>query len=181
MSVGLSVTAASLAATNKTVNDWFAAVKDAARDAAVGLAKEVLDNALINSPQFSGDYTASWRVSPKVVDYTFNNDAIPGAARWGQHGDVPEPFGRGDPEAIEYAERHNAYVWGMISFGDTIYISNSSQHAEAYVWKIENNQIRFRRPNMGAYRVGQNAIEKIARRHPKITKTQLESWKALGT
>ena len=72
-------------------------------------------------------------------------------------------------------------MWSTIKLGGTVYITNSAQHEDAYAWKIENNQITFRTPNMGAYRVGQNAVEKIARRHPNITKAQLNSWKALGT
>ena len=179
MSVALSVS--NLSEVNSKVKAWFGAVEDAARDAVVGLAKEVLDNALINSPQYSGDYTASWRVTSKVIDYTYEKDAIPGAARWNQGSGGPEPFGRGDQQAIDFALAHNAAVWSTIKLGGTVYITNSAQHEDAYAWKIENNQITFRTPNMGAYRVGQNAVEKIARRHPTITKAQLNSWKALGT
>ena len=179
MSVALSVS--NLAEVNGTVKKWFGAVEDAARDAVVGLAKEVLDNALINSPQYSGDYTASWRVSPGVIDYTYEQDAISGAARWNQGAGGPEPFGRGDQKAIDFALTHNAAVWPTIKLGGTVYITNSAQHEDAYAWKIENNEITFRTPNMGAYRVVQNAVEKIARRHPTITKAQLNSWKALGT
>ena len=179
MSVALSVS--NLAEVNSKVKAWFGAVEDAARDAVVGLAKEVLDNALINSPQYSGDYTASWRVTVNHIDTTYEKDAIPGAARWNQDKDGPAPFGRGDQQAIEFALAHNAAVWSTIKLGGTVYITNSAQHEDAYAWKIENNQITFRTPNMGAYRVGQNAVEKIARRHPTITKAQLNSWKALGT
>ena len=179
MSVALSVS--NLSEVNSKVKAWFGAVEDAARDAVVGLAKEVLDNALINSPQYSGDYAASWRVSPGVIDYTYEKDALPGAARWNQDKDGPAPFGRGDQQAIEFALAHNAAVWSTIKLGGTVYITNSAQHEDAYAWKIENNEITFRTPNMGAYRVGQNAVEKIARRHPTITKAQLNSWKALGT
>ena len=179
MSVALSVS--NLSEVNSTVKAWFGAVEDAARDAVVGLAKEVLDNALINSPQYSGDYTASWRVTLNHIDTTYETNAIPGAARWNQGAGGPEPFGRGDQQAIDFALKHNATVWPTIKLGGTVYITNSAQHEDAYAWKIENNQITFRTPNMGAYRVGQNAVEKIARRHPTITKAQLNSWKALGT
>ena len=179
MSVALSVS--NLVDVNREVKKWFDAVEDAARDAVVGLAKEVLDNALINSPQYSGDYTASWRVTFNHIDSTYEKDAISGAARWNQGAGGPEPFGRGDQKAIDFALTHNAAVWPTIKLGGTVYITNSAQHEDAYAWKIENNEITFRTPNMGAYRVGQNAVEKIARRHPTITKAQLKSWKVLGT
>lgn len=157
------------------VKGWFAAVETAAGAAAVGLAKNVLDNALVNSPQFSGDYTASWRVGIGTVDTSYEVGAV--QMRPDNFGDFI-PFGRGDAPAIQFAKAKAASVWPTkLPLGTSIYISNSARHDEPYAWKIENNQINFRSVNMGAYDVGRNAVKRVWRRFNTINKTQLDVLK----
>ena len=179
MSVALSVS--NLSEVNSKVKAWFGAVEDAARDAVVGLAKEVLDNALINSPQYSGDYTASWRVTSKVIDYTYEKDAIPGAARWNQGSGGPEPFGRGDQQAIDFALKHNAMVWPTIKLGQTVFISSSAKHDEFYAWKIEKGQIKLRPENAGAVAIYARAARHVGHRYNFIGGSQMDWLRKVGT
>ena len=47
---------------NAEVKKWFAAVEREAAKAATGLAKQVFEKVLEESPQNSGDYVANWKV-----------------------------------------------------------------------------------------------------------------------
>ena len=178
MSDGVKVN--NLPAFDAKVMAWFAAVEKATAEAAVGVAKQVFENILINSPQFSGDFVANWRPSVGAPDPRFQVDVISGAARYRGHTDEMgiQPFGRGDTPAIHYAQSHAA--WQLPKLGQAIYISNSVRHDEPYAWLIEDNKINFRPVNMGADRVARNAIERVGRRTGTIDKTKLAFLRSLG-
>ena len=166
---------------DRDVASWFQAVEAAAGDVAKGLAHRVFENALKNSPQFSGDYTASWRVSIGSVDFSYSKDAVAGAARWGEGFASGQIFGRGDEPAMSLARATAAAVWGQkIELGQSIYVSNSATHAEPYAWKIENGSINFRTPNMGADGVGRKAVARIGRAFATIDKSKFDILRRVG-
>ena len=179
MSDGVKVT--NLSAFDAQVKAWFAAVEKAAAEAAVGLAKRVFDKVLIESPQYSGDFTANWQVS---VDAPSTKFTI-GVLRPKLHGYADsvgirgiEPFKRGDPEAIAYAQSHA--IWPSIKLGQTIYLSNSANHDEDYAWKIEDGKIKFRMVNQGADHVGKRSLDFVAHRYPVINKSALAILRRVG-
>ena len=169
-----------LDAFDRQVKAWFGAVEKAAAQAAVGLAKQAFDNILINSPQFSGDFTANWRHSVGAPDTRFTVNAISGAARFRGHTDEHgvEPFGRGDSVAIEYAKSHA--TWTTPKLGQTIYLSNSAVHDEPYAWLIEGGKINFRSVNSGADHVVRNAATRMNNRYSTLTKSKFDFLRSLG-
>ena len=58
----MGVKVLNLDAFDASVQSWFTAVKGAAEQAAVGLARRIFDKVLLESPQFSGDFAANWKV-----------------------------------------------------------------------------------------------------------------------
>ena len=171
MSDGVKVN--NLPAFDAKVMAWFAAVEKATAKVAVTLANRVFDNILINSPQFSGDFAANWKIAfDGSIDYTFDAGVIP-------EFDPSRPFQRGSQAAIQHAYRN--VTWPSdFQLGKTITISNSAKHDEPYAWKIENGTIQFRPENMGASRVAQNAVERISRRYGEIDKSKFAFLKGLG-
>ena len=170
MSDGLKVVG--LNAFDQSVKHWLGAVEKQAADAAVGLAKQVFSNILMNSPQYSGDYTAGWGVGYNQIVSNFREGVFPDKTF-----PCPDPFGRGDMEPINHAKA-NAN-WGTLALGQTIYISNDAHHDQNYAWLIENGQINFRAPNMGASNVARGAIRKIGNRFHTLTKSNLDALRNL--
>lgn len=173
MSVELKVT--NLPAFNAQVTSWFDSVAKATEEAAVGLAKEVFETVLEESPQFSGDFTANWKVSvdaPAPV-----SSFIPGAVtkvEVGAYGMASiTAFKRGDPEAIEFAKTHAA--WQTIKLGQRIFISNSAHHDEDYAWKIEDGSIKFRPVNAGAGAVAKRSVAMVIAKYKTIGASELAS------
>ena len=162
---------------DQSVKRWLGAVEKQAADAAVGLAKQVFSNILLNSPQYSSDFVSGWKVDVDSIVPRFESEAVPGAAKWGVGGDV-EPFGRGDQPGMDYAWSHAQFT--PIRLGQTIFIHNSAKHDEPYAWLIEEGHITFRTPNMGADHVASNAISRVSRRFGALTKTQLDALRGAG-
>lgn len=162
------------------VQSWFKAVRGAAEEAAVGLAKRVFDKVLIESPQSSGDFTANWKVSVGVPDTTFTIGVLKQRQSHPDHEGIRWDllYKRGDPEAIAYAKSHAH--WQPIKLGQTIYISNSAEHDENYAMKIENGQINFRPVNSGAGAVGRRSIAHVASRHKVISREALAVLRRVG-
>ena len=180
MSDGVKVT--NLSAFDAQVEAWFAAVEKAAAEAAVGLAKRVFDKVLIESPQYSGDFTANWQVSVDAPSTKFTIGVLrPKLNGYADSVGIRgiEPFKRGDPEAIAYAQSHA--VWPTIKLGQTIYLSNSANHDEDYAWKIEDGKIKFRMVNQGAAAVGRRSIEYVGHRYPVIGQSQFSILRRVGT
>lgn len=169
-----------LAEFENSVQSWFKAVRGAAEEAAVGLAKRVFDKVLIESPQSSGDFTANWKVSVGAPDTTFTIGVIKQRLSHADHEGIKWEllYKRGDPEAIAYAKSHAN--WQPIRLGQTIYISNSAEHDESYAMKIENGSINFRPANKGAEAVGRRSVAFVAGRYGVISKESLAVLTRVG-
>lgn len=177
----MSVEVKGLGAFDAAVKSWFAAVEEAAAEAAVGLAKEVFDKVLDESPQSSADFVANWRVSLNAPDPTFTIGVIkpsvkPYADDVGIHAD--DLFGKGSPEGIAYAKSHA--TWPKMKLGEKIFISNSASHDEDYAMKIENGTIKFRPVNAGAAHVAERSLNFVAHRYPVINKSSLAILRRVG-
>lgn len=163
------------------VKAWFASVETASAAVAVGLARRVFDKVLIESPQYSGDFAANWKVTIDAPASDFNADAVDKKRRgYPDATGINEftPFKRGDPEAIAYAKAHAA--WTPIKLGQSIFISNSAEHDEKYAWQIEHGIIKFRPVNAGAGAVGRRSVAFVGHRFPVIGKSQFEILRRVG-
>lgn len=153
-----------LSAFDRTVQDWFDNVEKAAAEAAVGLAHEALDSILENSPQYSGDFVANWKVG-KTVDGSFTSNAIGGL-------DAAEPYKRGDTPAMAYAR--SQVNWPTLKLGESVYLFNNAHHDEPYALKIEAGTIKLRPVNEGADHVVRRAALTLAFNYTNIGPIQLE-------
>ncbi|UCV26798.1 hypothetical protein [Ferribacterium limneticum] len=113
-----------------------------------------------NSPQYSGDFAANWKVAINGIDLTFNDHAVSaaGTAKARSVGQIVEGhdaamFQQGSAPAVSFSFSHGGPVINRARVGDTITISNSAVHDEPYAWKIEKNQIKFRDENPDGGRV----------------------------
>lgn len=139
---------------------WLGEVRKATSEAAVGLAKRTFEKILYTSPQWSGDFVSSWKVSYGTPDYSFKEGVI-------NLEGVHHIFQRGDMPAISYALHHAK--WTPKPLGTTIYITNAARHGDDnYGWKIESGTIKLRPVNAGATRVMNRAAEFIQHRYAKI-------------
>ena len=155
---------------NATVLAWFGAVKAAAEEAAVGMAKVAFEQILKEGPQYSGDFVANTKVSFGTVDASFTPNAL-GWRREHRFGPANPAenlaFKRGDTPAIDYAmSRAN---WAGFKLGQPIFITSNAVHdSEPYAIKIETGQIAFRPVNEGADHVYRNAYNFVASRYGTI-------------
>lgn len=160
------------------VNAWFDEVEGEVAAAAVGLGNLLFEQLVKESPQFSGDFAAGWRISYSgAVDTSFSEGIVPGAPRWPE--DVTSELHRGSPEAI-----WNAFLFKAPSdgyrLGTPIYISNSAAHdGEPYAWKIENGTISFRAGNAGADHVASKSFDWLTRRFGNIGKSEFAYLQAV--
>ena len=119
-----------------------------------GTAVKALQWLTTHSPQFSGDFAANWKVAVNGVDASFEDHAV--SAKWtdprGSAFGIA-PFKQGDRPAIDYAVQRGFPQIAKVKFGDYVMLSNSALHDEAYAWKIENNQVKFRPENPEGGRV----------------------------
>ena len=180
MSVGLK----GVGGFNSSVTAWFRAVEKASAATAVGLAKRVFDKVLVESPQYSGDFTANWKVTvgAPAPASAFQQGVL--GTRYSAHkGDDGlgsfVPYQRGDEAAIAHAQA-NA-TWNPIKLGQSIFISNSASHDEHYAWQIENGVIKFRPVNAGAGVVGRRSVAFVQHLFPHIGKSQFEILRRVGT
>lgn len=158
-----------LADFDAAVKGWLGAVEDAAAKAAVGLAKETFGMLLRGSPQYSGDFAASWRVGYGTVDRTYEQNLF--------SDDLFSvgPFQQGSHKAMDFA-RAKAQ-WKPLQLGEHIYISNSATHTEPYAWKIENGQIKFRAVNSGSEHLVRRTVTFLGNIYKSLGKSQLSSMK----
>lgn len=167
---GVKVT--NLAAFDADVQKWFGAVEKAAAEAAVGLAREALDEVLTYSPQYSGDFVANWKVGRLPI-----NDFQSGVFTGGKLAKWPL-FQMGSREPINYAKAHAR--WPRIKLGETIYLSNSAAHDEPYAFKIEEGTIRLRPVNEGAAHVVRRAVLQVSHHYSTITGPRLDILRKVG-
>jgi len=180
----MSVALKGLPEFNAAVKGWFAQVEREAAKAATGLAKQVFEKVLIESPQFRGDFVANWKVSigAPAPASEFKPGVIP--RKYGEHRGSDwlgtfTPYKRGDPEGMNYA-RANA-TWSPIRLGQSIFISNSAEHDEYYAWKIEEGSIKFRPVNAGAGAAGRRSVEFVQRSFAVIGRSQFDILRKIGT
>jgi len=173
------------------VSAWINAVKDAAGDAAIGMAKIAFNHMLYISPQYSGDYAANWKVGFDRVDDSFDMNAVsPDHHGYRNSEGLAEvaPYKRGDMPAINYAKGHAS--WDGFRLGQSIYLSNSAFHPdrdeggygviEPYAWKIENGEINFRPVNEGAAHIARRGASYVANRFKTIDAGKLALLRGLA-
>lgn len=141
-----------------TVQGWFSAVREAAAEVAVGLAKQAFNQLLYTSPQYRGDFVANWRVSVGQPDTTFVENAVAPSAGTYTGRLSFEPFEKGSPQAVTYAKAMAKGKLDGFRLGQRIFISNSAAHDEPYAWKIEDGLIKLRPVNAGAAHVVARAL-----------------------
>lgn len=155
---------AGLSAFDAAVRGWFAAVEEAAAEAAVGLAHNAFEEILETGPQFSGDFVANTRVSMSgTPDKTFE-EGLGG-------GTMHEPFKMGDSPAQAAAK--SRATWTTPKLGTPIFISSTAKHDEFYSHKIEDGQIALRSVNAGADHIYRRAASNTKHRYSTIGKVQL--------
>lgn len=159
-----------LSAFDAEVTRWFRAVEEAAGEAARGLAQSAFDQILENSPQFSGDFVANWRVGTSVTS-EFTPNAVGG-------GSLKGAFQKGDGLAIAYA-KSNA-KWPTPRLGTPIYLFNSASHDEPYAVKIEAGEIAFRPVNKGADHPVRKAALNVGFTYENVNQAMLEKLRNYG-
>lgn len=161
------------------VQQWFAAVENAAAEAAVGIAHQVFEEVLETSPQYSGDFVANWKVSTNPNYSEFTPNAVGGYFKGkGDLNAMGPIFQMGSSPAMQYA-RSNA-KWPKIKLGKSIYLHNNARHDEPYAWKIENGEIRLRPVNEGAEHVVRRALASVSFNYHNIGPVQLDVLRKFG-
>lgn len=129
----------------KQVDEWEAQVNQLVTDAAKGLSIALFKYAVQISPQYSGDFAANWKLNLNTVD----TSAELGLFR--VLGSDNRPFrSEGHKEAVQYALNANRGRAAPFKLGDSVFISNSSDHGEDnYTFRIWDNTIKFRPVNRG--------------------------------
>lgn len=126
------------------IDRWLLSVHEDVEQIAIGLMKVMLNQAMLHSPQYSGDFVANYKVSIGKIDkgFTpgiFSDKKFPAKA----------PYQKGDMPAISFAAAANVGKTAGFKLGNTIWLSNSAAHDDLYAWKIENNTLRLRPQNFG--------------------------------
>ena len=154
---------------DNAVKGWLGAVEEVAAQAAVGLAKETFAQLLQGSPQYSGDFAASWRVGYGNVDTSYEQNLFVEPLF------IDGPFQRGSRKAIDFA--NGKAKWRPLKLGEHIYLSNSATHTEPYAWKIESGQINFRPVNSGSDHLVRRTVTHLGNTYKTMGKSQLSSMK----
>lgn len=157
------------------VKAWFASVKEAAEEAAVGLAKVAFNQILYTSPQFSGDFVANTRLSIGTPDTSFTPAAVSPSEKISL-----TAFSVGSEPAINYAKSGNAEKLMGFKLGQKIFISNSASHDEAYAHKVEAGTIHLRQVNQGASHVFGRAVTFTTSRYGNLGKSKLAALRRFG-
>ncbi len=127
------------------IEKWEAEVKALVEEKARNLAYSALLYALDRSAQYSGDFAANWKLKVGSADTSFQTGIFPE-----QQFPAKSPYIMGDTPAMAHAIAANIGKLSGFKLGETIFLSNSSEHHEQYAWKIENNRIKFRAGNLGS-------------------------------
>lgn len=175
------------------VKNWFGAVRQAAGEAAVGMAQVAFEDALEKSPQYSGAFVANWRLNVDEPDRTADHDPL------GTKGQQPAPFQRSSEPAISYAKSKQAGKLRGFRLGQKIFVSNSTQGANEVDRKgfqgangvdkkglqatmfnnlairIEEGRIKLRPVNAGADHIASGAAQHVIRRFSHIGAVELET------
>ncbi len=151
------------------IDRWLVAVQVEVEQIAIDLMKVMLRQALWNSPQYSGDFVANFKVSIGKQDRSFtpgifSDKIFPTKA----------PYQKGDTPAITFAAMANADKATGFKLGGTIWLSNSAAHDDLYAWKIENNTLKLRPQNFGGDGPLRYVKAYIGINFSRITKTNRE-------
>lgn len=150
---------------------WLAAVKVEVEQIAIGMMKVMLGQALIRSPQYSGDFVANYKVSIGTIDRSFKAGIFPDKTFPITEG---SPFRRGDTPAISYAIRANDGKADGFKLGTTLWLANNAAHDDLYAWKIEDNLFRLRPQNFGGEGPMRGVKEYMKIHFGRITKSNRE-------
>lgn len=146
----------------KDLDAWFAKAHRQAELKLKVTAIRALHWLALHSPQFSGDFAANWKVAVNGLDTSFKAEALGEAeVEVGPFGHLQRTSVRrqGDAGAVKYAVSMGGPVINRAKLGDFLTLANSAKHDQAYAWKIENNQIKFRDENPEGGRVIQRFVE----------------------
>lgn len=153
------------------VNDWFAAVERATSEVAVGLANYAFEEILEYAPQYSGDFVANTRVSMTgKPDESFDAFVL--------GSNVHDPYKMGDEPAQTHAR--SLANWTPPKLGTPIFVSSTAKHGDFYSWMIENNEIKLRPENEGAFAIYRRAMAATEHRYTTIGKVQFEILRKVG-
>lgn len=147
---------------------WVDQVEQSTADAANGMAVELFNALLQNSPQWSGDFVGNWQYQINNITPYFNELNLLDHRSY--HKDV---FRRGDMPAIRYAQSMNKGRDSMYKLGDTFYLHNSAVHTEPYAQKIEAGSINFRRDVGNEGRVIYRSLMDVAPKYTHITEAHV--------
>lgn len=142
-------------------------VRGTAEAVTKGLVFRMLNTILYNSPQFSGDFAANWRISIGTPDYTFEPISIGDIFHFMPRGSNPRK--QGDPVPINKSLARMPALAGF-KLGQVIWLTNSAYHDESYAILIEENRINFRPENPSGGRVVAKAIQMVQSRYSRISK-----------
>lgn len=126
---------------SEQLTEWTDRVEEQVMDSANGIAVELFNTLLEESPQYSGDFVANWQYEINSITPTFQEvNLLEETGRWEAAG----PYRRGSMPAIRYAKAMNKGRDHTYQLGDTFYLHNSATHNEPYALKIEEGTINFR-------------------------------------
>lgn len=165
----MSVAVKNLAGFDSVVQGWFAAVENAVAEAAVGLAHECFEQILEMAPQYSGDFVANTRYSigaPTGTYEVFNDPKN-------------HVFQMGSTPAMAHAR--GKANWRTPALGETLFISTTVKHDEAYAWKIEAGTIKLRPVNEGGDHIYRRAAAYTQHRYASIGRVQLDILRKIGS
>lgn len=170
----ISAKFSNIGAVEKTMRQWLASTRGAAKKVAANMAFNALKYAVYMSPQSTGDFASAWKISFGHPDG--GNRAMGSGAR-GQ-------YSQGDMPAISHAvDRAEADLaaYAALPLGTSIHLSNNAAHDEPYAWKVEKGKIKFRPENFTfgePYNLRAQAIEHVRNRFGAINASRLGSMKA---
>lgn len=113
---------------------WYAALYDAVEGAFRGLTVRAFKEIVWGSPQYTGNLTASWKISIGAPDssYTetsFKTAHLPKAPREKDGRLYAVLHQRRDPEAIDYALSANGLTVWLVRLGEDVFIQNNTPYA----------------------------------------------------
>jgi len=175
----MSVAVKNIAEFDGEAKAWFAAVRETAEKAAVGLATHAFKEVLRTTAQYSGTTVANWKMSAGSPDYSFEADPF------GTKGDRTPHYHVGSQRAQQYATSRGVSI-GNFKLGQTIFITNSTvsenkvdregyhDMGRTYIAKrLEDGLVELRPINEGASHMVLRAKTKLANRYKSIGKGDL--------
>lgn len=178
----MTITVKGLSQFQATFTGWLGAVQKSAEVAALSVAREAVGFAAANTPQWSGDMAANWKLStgsPKPFQMNVFNSQFGG---WRQRGDwrkVSSVFKLGDAPAVAFAVAEAAGEANDFKLGQSLYITNSAYHPEdsedgsqgvidPYAWKVEAGLIHLRPVNQGGAHIVRRTLNVMSVKYRQL-------------